>query len=202
MSRLSSVTPAQQTVSSYLSLCCGNALTRTRTRVRTSLDSAMRLHSVVLGGEAGQLLERRGDALAVALAVIALVAKERHGAGELVREAREKLTLRGEVAIEIPEESLIAAVLAKLVTDVARRSQVALVAVRDAGAREVLGKRGLGEPLASGDRKLADIEERGDAECGERRDEIRDRCAFVTDGEEALHERDPCERLALCVRCS
>jgi len=75
---------------------------------------------VVLGGETGELLERGRDALAVALAVIALIAKERHGAGELVGEAREELALRGEIAIEIPEESVVAAILAKPVTDVAR----------------------------------------------------------------------------------
>lgn len=88
---------------------------------------------MVLGGEAGQLLERGRDALAVALAVIALVAKERHGAGELVGETRQQIALRGEVAIEIPEESVVAAVLAKAVTDVARGSQVTLMAVGDAG---------------------------------------------------------------------
>jgi hypothetical protein len=49
----------------------------------------MRLHSVVLGGESGQLLERGGDALAVALAMIALVAEQRHGAGDLVSQACE-----------------------------------------------------------------------------------------------------------------
>jgi hypothetical protein len=49
----------------------------------------MRLHSVVLRLKACELLERRGDALAVALAMIALVAEQRHGAGELVGEARE-----------------------------------------------------------------------------------------------------------------
>jgi hypothetical protein len=70
------------------------------------------------------------------------------------------------------------------------------MAVRDAGAREVFGERGLGKTLAPGDRKLADIEERGDPECGERADEIGDRRALVTDGDDALHERDPCERLA------
>lgn len=50
---------------------------------------------MVLGGETGQLLERRSDAFAVALAVIALVAKQRHSAGELVGESREQIALRG-----------------------------------------------------------------------------------------------------------
>ena len=100
---------------------------------------------MVLGCESGELLERRGDALAVALAVVALIAKQRHGAGELVGEGREQLALGGQIPIEIPEESLVAAVLAKPVTDVARRSQIALMAVRDAGAPEVLGERGLGD---------------------------------------------------------
>ena len=149
---------------------------------------------MVLGGESGQLLERGGDALAVALAMIALVAEQRHGAGDLVSQACEQIALGGEVAVEIPEESLVAAVLAKAVTDVARGAQVTLMTVRDAGAREVLGERGLGKTLAPGDRKLADVEERGDAERGERADEIGDRRALVTDGEEALHEREPCER--------
>ena len=89
---------------------------------------------MVLGGDAGELLERGGDASAVALAVIALVAEQRHGAGELVGKSREKLALRGQVPVEISEESLVAAVLAKLVADVARGSEVALVAVSNAGA--------------------------------------------------------------------
>lgn len=89
---------------------------------------------MVLGGDAGELLERGGDASAVALAVIALVAEQRHGAGEFVGKSREKLALRGQVPVEISEESLVAAVLAKLVADVARGSEVALVAVSNAGA--------------------------------------------------------------------
>lgn len=89
---------------------------------------------MVLGGDAGELLERGCDALSVALAVIALVAQQRDGAGELISQAREKLALRGEVPVEIPEETLVASILAKAVTDVARGAQVALVAVGDAGA--------------------------------------------------------------------
>jgi len=142
---------------------------------------------VVLGLKSGELLERGGDASAVALAVIALVAKQRHGAGELVGQAREQIALGGQIAVEIPEEALVAAIIAKPVTDVARGSEVAFVSVRDAGAGEVLGERGLGETLAPRDRKLADVEERGDAECGERGDEIGDRCALVADGENTLH---------------
>lgn len=151
---------------------------------------------MVLGGETCEPLERGGDALAVALAVIALVAKQRHGAGELVGEGREKLALRGQIPVEIPEESLVAAVIAEAVTDVARGAQVTLVAVSDAGARKALGERGFGKTLTPGYRKLADVEERGDAESAQRADEIGDRCALVADGDEALHERDLCERLA------
>ena len=39
---------------------------------------------MVLRGEACELLERGGDASAVALAIVALVTEQRHGARELV----------------------------------------------------------------------------------------------------------------------
>lgn len=89
---------------------------------------------MVLGLKSGELLERRGDTLAVALAVVSLVAKQRHGAGELICQAREQIALRRQIPLEIPEEAFVAAILTKPVTNVARGAEVAFVAVRDAGA--------------------------------------------------------------------
>src|SRR5580692_9794556 len=129
MSRESSVTPAQQTVSWYFSLCCGKALTRMRTRVRTCLDGAMGLHSVVLGRKAGEVAEGRGDAFAVTLAIVALVTQQCHGAGELACEVLQERLLGRQVPIEVAKETLVAAILAQPVPDGARGTQARLMAV-------------------------------------------------------------------------
>ena len=75
---------------------------------------------MVLGGEAGDLAECGGDALAVALLIVALVAEQRHGAGELAGQLLQERLLGSEIAIEIPEEPIMTAILAELVPDVAR----------------------------------------------------------------------------------
>src|SRR5215813_7001573 len=108
MSFASSVTPAQQTVSWYLSLCCGNALTRMRTRVRTCLDCVMWLHSHVLGLQARDLAQGGRHAPAVALLMIALVAQQHDAAGKLSGELLKQILLGAQIAIEVDEEALVA----------------------------------------------------------------------------------------------
>ena len=75
---------------------------------------------MVLGSEAGDLTERGGDASAMALAIVALVAKQCHGAGELTGELLQERLLGGQITIKVAEEALIAAVLAQPVPDGSR----------------------------------------------------------------------------------
>src|ERR1700732_438992 len=117
MSCASSVTPAPQTVSWYLSLCCGNALTKMRTRVRTCFEGVMWLHSHVLWLQASDLAKCLGHAPAVALVMIALVTQQRDAAAELCGELAEQILLRPEIAIEVEEEALVAAGLAQSMPD-------------------------------------------------------------------------------------
>ena len=75
---------------------------------------------MVLRRKAGDLTERCGDAPAVALSRVALVAKQCHGAGELTGELLQERLLGGEVPIEVAEEALKAAIVAQPVPDGSR----------------------------------------------------------------------------------
>src|ERR1700744_1681072 len=137
MSCASSVMPAQQTVSWYLSLCCGNALTKMRTRVRTCFEGVMWLHSHVLWLQAGDLAKCRGHAPAVARVMIALVTQQRDAAAELGGELLEQLLLCTEITIEIDEEALVAAGLAQSMPDGAWRTELRLMAICNTYAGKV-----------------------------------------------------------------
>lgn len=85
----------------------------------------------------------------MALLVVALVAQQRHRAGELAGELLWQRLLGGEETIEVLEEPIMAAVLAQPMADVARGTQLGLMAIVDADTGQVLTQGGLGEPLAS-----------------------------------------------------
>lgn len=133
----------------------------------------------------------------MALGVVAFVAEQRDGAGRGARQGVEQRALGREVLAKVAEETLQVPIFAKSITQIARGAERALVCVPDALLGERGGECSLGESLAPGDRKLANVEQLIDAGGLQGLQKISERDAFIADGEHpqwGLHEREPCER--------
>lgn len=94
----------------------------------------------------------------MALGVVAFIAEQRDGAGRGARQGVEQRALGREVLAKVAEETLQVSIFAKSITQIARRAERALVCVPDALLGERGGECGLGESVAPGDRKLANVE--------------------------------------------
>lgn len=70
------------------------------------------MYSVVFGLQAGEVAECVGYGIAVAGVVVALVAQQRDGAGQIPGKVFEQIALCAQVAAEVAEEALEVAVVA------------------------------------------------------------------------------------------
>src|SRR5258706_13382989 len=120
---------------------------------------------------------------------IALIAKQSERTVQFGYQRVNNVELGTEIAVESTEVLPIVAVRAKLIADVGRTSQGALMAIRNTGARQRLRQPRLRETLLPRQWKLSNIEHSIDAQANQRFDEIAQYRALVADGVEGANHQ-------------